>query len=316
MRRGRARATLTVIQLSDGMRLMAQPGAPAPNAIVLRPSVQQANIGALRDAFAKMQALKAADNRSWIYWAEYHGFDRYDCWHHSGTGPPPARDYPYDLFLPWHRAYLNYFEHVVREQNPEAIPPWWDWTSASSHEEGIPRAYSEADINGGANPLASGPMPKIPKEEDITRTTRSPGSPAELPRQAEATREGPGEPPLPSVEAVLALPSYVDFSRQLQNLHDAVHGWTGGQMGVIATAAFDPIFWAHHVMIDRLWYLWQLRHGVSNIPPHYAEKVLAPFSFTVEKVLDVRALGYDYATSSAVGTPLPGPVGISAVGPG
>jgi tyrosinase len=84
-----------------------------------------------------------------------------------------------------------------------------------------------------------------------------------------------------------------------------VHGWVGGQMGVIATAAFDPVFWAHHVMIDRLWYQWQLLHGVNNIPPNYAEKVLAPFGLTVEQVLDVRSLGYDYASSSAGGTPLP-----------
>ncbi len=294
---------------------MAQPSAPAANAIVLRPSVEQASIDSLRDAYGRMQGLKAADNRSWIFWAEYHGFDRYDCWHHSGTGPPPGRDYPYDLFLPWHRAYLQYFEHVVRDQNPEAIPPWWDWTSAASHSEGIPKAYAEEDVNGEQNPLASGPMPKIPNE-DGERTARSPGSPAELPHLNTTTPEPAGEPPLPSVESVLALTSYVDFSIQLQNIHDAVHGWVGGQMGVIATAAFDPVFWAHHTMIDRLWYQWQLRHGVTNIPPHYAEKVLAPFGLTVEQVLDVRALGYEYASSSASGTPLPSSGAAQAAGAG
>lgn len=277
--------------------------SPAANAIVLRPNVAHANTDALRDAYAKMQALKAADNRSWIYWAEYHGFDRYDCWHHAGTGAPPGREYPYDLFLPWHRAYLLHFEHVVRDQNPQAIPPWWDWTSAGSHAQGIPRAYTEAQVNGRPNPLASGPMPRIPHEEDVTHTTRSHGPPGQLPRMSRPTPEPEGEP-LPSVESVLALSSYVDFSMQLQNIHDAVHGWVGGQMGVIATAAFDPIFWAHHTMIDRLWYQWQLRHGVSNIPPHYAEKTLAPFGMTVAEVLDVRALGYDYASSAASGTPV------------
>jgi tyrosinase len=104
---------------------------------------------------------------------------------------------------------------------------------------------------------------------------------------------------------VLNLSEFVDFSRQLQNIHDAVHGWVGGQMGVIASAAFDPIFWAHHTMIDRLWYQWQLKHGVNNIPSHYAERTLAPFALTVEQVLDTRALGYVYASSSASGTPLP-----------
>ncbi len=54
-------------------------------------------------------------------------------------------------------------------------------------------------------------------------------------------------------------------------------------------------------MIDRLWYLWQLRHGVNNIPAEYLGKVLAPFELTVRHVLDVRSLGYEYA-SSAVST--------------
>jgi tyrosinase len=118
---------------------------------------------------------------------------------------------------------------------------------------------------------------------------------------------------LPSINQVLNLSQYVDFSSQLQNVHDFIHGWTGGidpddrnrggDMGVIATSAFDPIFWAHHTMIDRLWYLWQLKWGVNNIPDDYLDKVLAPFQFTVRGVLDVRELGYDYAvgSTSAVG---------------
>jgi tyrosinase len=277
---------------------------PPSNVIVFRPSVEHANIAALRDAYRKMQSLKATDNRSWIFWAEYHGFDRYDCWHHAGTGPPPGRDFPFDLFLPWHRAYLHHFEHVVRDQNAEAIPPWWDWTSAASHTEGIPAAYSEETVGSEPNTLASGPVPKIPKEEDVDRTARSPMSPVELPKLSRQTPE-PGGQALPSVETVLTLTSYVDFSNQLQNIHDAVHGWVGGQMGVIATAAFDPIFWAHHAMIDRLWYQWQLRHGVNNIPPNYLGKTLAPFGVTVEQVLDVRTLGYEYAGSSASGGMLP-----------
>jgi hypothetical protein len=36
-------------------------------------------------------------------------------------------------------------------------------------------------------------------------------------------------------------------------------------MGVVGTAAFDPIFWSHHAMIDRLWWLWQARNGNGNI---------------------------------------------------
>ncbi len=279
---------------------------------MLRPSVEQANLPALRDAYGKLQAFKASDNRSWIHWAGYHGFNNYDCWHHAKTGPPPERDFPYDLFLPWHRAYLHYFEHVVREQNEQAIPPWWDWTSDASHKEGIPAAYTESQAEGKANVLASGPMPAT-DEGPARQTRRFPGDPSRLPH-ADAPTPEPGQPTLQAVDDLIEnANTFEDFSTRLQDLHDFVHGWAGGtepgnenvggDMGNIATAAFDPIFWAHHTMIDRLWYEWQLKHGVNNIPPHYGEKVLAPWGLTVEQVLDVRTLGYDYASSAVSATP-------------
>jgi tyrosinase len=70
-------------------------------------------------------------------------------------------------------------------------------------------------------------------------------------------------------------------------------------MESIATAAYDPIFWAHHCMIDRLWYLWQLRHPGASVPARLRHRALAPFPITVRETLEVTALGYDYAASTA-----------------
>jgi tyrosinase len=50
-------------------------------------------------------------------------------------------------------------------------------------------------------------------------------------------------------------------------------------------------------MIDRLWYLWQIKHGVNNIPPNLLPMVLQPFTLTVRDVLSINALGYEYAVS-------------------
>jgi len=272
------------------------------NGVVTRQSIEamQANpaaLAALRDAYAKMQAFSETDNRSWIYWAGLHGFPQWFCWHHGRAGLGSQR--PFNLFAPWHRAYLVYFEFTARDRNNDAILPWWDWTSVGSHTDGIPRSFTEPTANGAPNPLATGPLPSI-QGAPARRTVRFPGNPASLPTAAR-------------VEAALQLSSFVDFSIQLEDIHDAVHGWTGGfnpapppqggDMGSVAIAAFDPIFWSHHAMIDRLWYLWQLRHGVANIPPDYLDMPLAPFAFTVRQVLDVRALGYEYAVGVAVGAP-------------
>jgi len=251
-------------------------------AIRVRQSVEYADIPALSAAYATMQGRSESDNRSWVYWSEYHGFNRFDCWHHGTQG---GQSFPYDLFLPWHRAYLLYFEYVVFAADfGEAALPWWDWTSAASHQTGIPAAFAAAESGGQPSPLASGPVPTSLRTNP-PRTTRSPGSPSGLPTTQ-------------TINSILALPSFEDFSNQLQNQHDNVHGWTGGDMGVIATSAFDPIFWAHHCQIDRLWYLWQLRHGVNNIPPNYLDLVLAPWNLTVKDVLSISTLGYTYGVSS------------------
>ncbi|NKQ52846.1 tyrosinase family protein [Amycolatopsis sp. K13G38] len=251
--------------------------------IVVRPDVEHADIAALRDAYGKMQALSGTDNRSWIFWADRHGFPSYYCWHHAQEGPGPTQ-FTYDLFLPWHRAYLSYWEHVARDQHDGAIPPWWDWTSELSHQQGLPAAYTQEQVDGGPNPLFSGPMPDMP-DNPARQTSRDPGPPRRLPSAGK-------------VEQVLGLTQYEDFSSQLQDIHDGVHGWVGGDMGVIPTSAFDPVFWAHHCMIDRIWYLWQLRHGVTNIPPRYLSMTLEPFGKTVQQVLDVHELGYEYAVAS------------------
>ena len=67
-------------------------------------------------------------------------------------------------------------------------------------------------------------------------------------------------------------------------------------MSEIPVAAYDPIFYAHHTMIDRLWWLWQLQHPGANPPARYLSAPLPPFpSLTVGGTLDINNLGYEYA---------------------
>jgi tyrosinase len=273
-------------------------------AIRARPSVEglelnPTQLAALRTGYRSMQGLAPTDNRSWIYWAGIHGFPQWQCWHHGRVGNMATR--PYNLFLPWHRAYLLYFENAVRDHASDAVIPWWDWTSATSHTIGVPASFGEPRVGNQANPLYSGPAPAMPPDP-ARNTVRFPGAPTDLPPKA-------------SVDALLDLTSFSDFQLQLEDIHDNIHGWTGGRnpqapaqggdMGAVARAAFDPIFWSHHCMIDRIWYLWQLRQGADNIPQDYLTRPLAPFSLTVQDVLDIRRLGYEYALTTL--PPVPGP---------
>lgn len=233
---------------------------------------------ALRKGFRAIQRLR--DNRGFWYWAGFHGVPRNQCQHSTMSGID-------NLFLPWHRAYLYRLELALQTQAPLATLPWWDWPA--SRRSGIPPAFAEETVGGQPNPLAGAELPPLANEPQgwPQRTFREPGPPAALPS-------------LTRIEAILELSSFEDFSRQLeQQLHNAVHGWVGGTMGWVATAAYDPIFWAHHTMVDRIWSLWQVRHSNRGPRPSTWRRVLRGMDMTVEDVLDTTALGYDYAASTA-----------------
>ncbi len=67
-------------------------------------------------------------------------------------------------------------------------------------------------------------------------------------------------------------------------------------MGAVPSAGFDPIFWSHHCMIDRLWYMWQLEHPNALPPRNIMEESLPPSRLKVKDVLDIDELGYTYAS--------------------
>lgn len=226
----------------------------------------------LREAVTLAQ--KIGDDRGYQYWAGIHGLPLpVYCQHGS------------DLFLPWHRAYLYFFEKALQDRVPGVTLPWWDWRD---HSKPLPTAYARARTEEGRkNPLASSPIqPSGRDQPSEKRTWRQPGDPSWLPSAEE-------------VAQVRRNRDYLTFQNQLESLHNGVHGFVGGTMGRVATSAYDPIFWAHHCMIDRIWYLWQLDHPGARLPARYLDLALPPFPMTVRETLDVTALGYDYAAATA-----------------
>ena len=57
------------------------------------------------------------------------------------------------------------------------------------------------------------------------------------------------------------------YSANLVNLgtpHGAIHMAVGMDMGNLVRAAYDPIFFAHHANIDRLWEIWRGSDGSDH----------------------------------------------------
>ncbi len=239
----------------------------------------------LRDGFRAVMGI--GDDRGYGYYAGIHGLPLpLGCRNAHGT----------PLFLPWHRAYLYSFERAIRDQVPDAMTAWWDWRTPPGQVGRIPSALGDRrDLAGQPNPLHSVKVDPLALRQGRERgvrigatTRRSPSS------QAAQSLPTPQE-----VKDLLAIRDFGTFSDVLDSIHGGVHMWVGGHMTEIDFAAFDPIFWAHHGMVDRLWRMWQVRHGRAGPPESIWDQALPPFGLTVRRTLSVTALGYDYAGITA-----------------
>lgn len=248
----------------------------APVALRHRRDARRLTRGQLADFRGAILAAQAiSDDRGYQYWSGIHGLPLPSyCTHNS------------PLFLAWHRAYLYFFEKELQDRVAGVTLPWWDWTK--KHAEGLPPIYAEAQVGGQPNPLYDSPIqPTGRRDPHEDRTWRNPPGPG-------------GALPSPKQLAdVLVNPDFATFQNQLESIHGAVHMWVGGTMSEINVAAYDPVFWAHHCMIDRLWYLWQLKHPGADPPANLLGRALPPFAMTVRDTLDITQLGYDYAATTA-----------------
>lgn len=96
--------------------------------------------------------------------------------------------------------------------------------------------------------------------------------------------------------------------------HNTIHIWSGGfnpnfdpdnpddpldpplgDMLNNLTAGFDPIFYAHHSNVDRLWWKWQVEHPGMN--PDDGNSVLVPFNYLVRETYNIQRFGYEYVRS-------------------
>jgi tyrosinase len=195
------------------------------------------------------------------------------------------------LFLPWHRQYLYFFELALQRAVPGVSLVWWDWTV----DRDMPPAYKEPEAGGEQNPLYKAP---------IRVENAQPGWPTESSR-AEGTFPQQRELPQPGAyQKAMAATNFNDFNSLITTVHDEVHMWVMGTMSDPSWAAYDPVFWAHHTMVDRAWAIWQIAHPGANPPGNLLSTKLQPKGMTVAETLEINQLGYDYAgtTDHVAGT--------------
>lgn len=268
---------------------------------------QPADIQDLRDAYAQLYAFSDAnpgDNRGYWAVARGHGYDQYLC--HNDTR----------IFLTWHRAYIYSFEKslttalqfVRRNPNLYLTLPFWDWTTFNATTDapnGIPNSVNDATYTEGGstkpNPLAS--ARSLYRSQSLRLTGQAQFT-VRYPDRLRGAIAGLAS----EVNRYLLMTDYMTFSNAFNSgAHGTVHVVTGGQnassplpnnygdMSAVVSAAYDPIFWLHHGMVDKVWYDWQGRHGDSTVPAHVRTTTVYG-GLTGEQVLDAPgSLKYMYS---------------------
>ena len=225
---------------------------------------------------AQISAQVVSDQRGYQWIAGVHGLPQQYC----------HRNQP--AFAIWHRPFVQQFEQRMQDVVPGVALPYWDWTTKRAQQEGIPQIFLDptwTNPDTGTtepNPLLSQPQTLINRGN----TARDPGDPSEL------------EPLRDLIHQALLAPDYITASSDIENPHNSLHGWVGGDMGYIAYSAYDPLFWAHHSFVEYAFCQWQDAHPAA-VPPALDPRDLAPFSVTVQDVWSYQNLGYTYEPDNA-----------------
>jgi len=291
----------------------------------------QADLMAMRVAFDSMRKLPCADPRSWYFQGaihfvppsleenpfcpEYltladtlHGW--YQCTHRL----------PMDIvdvyhFTVWHRFYVWHLEKIVRQLSGKTdfALPYWNYIDSTTRY--LPEAYR---------------IPANQEENALYEASRVPGLNEGGTISYESFPNMAINLPAMLNNLSFSQTSYRSFNMAMNMFpHNLIHGFIGGTVsdktraenpmfnpifngeapnkaGVMASfesAGFDPVFWIHHGMVDRLWEEWmysgngaQMDLGLlkENPQPYiFFDELGNEVSYTMEEVLEL-AFKLDY----------------------
>jgi len=285
----------------------------------VRPAAQYVDdtyVAKYKKALSKMKALPPDDPRSFTQQANVHCAYCNDAYHQVGF---PKIDYKVHdswLFFPFHRWYLYFYERILGSliNDPDFSIPYWNWDNPYGGMV-IPSIFTDTNsplydprrniyhqpptlVNLDYNKndqVCLNPKQQISNNlATMYKSVVSSGTPSLF---LGTSYRGGGEPGCPgSLERVP---------------HTPVHVWAGDtrqphleDLGVFYSAARDPLFYAHHANVDRMWNIWRTLPGKKRVNFKDNDWLTSSFYFydenknlvrvTVKDSLDTTKLGYVY----------------------
>jgi polyphenol oxidase len=250
------------------------------------------DVARLNSAYAALRALSVThptDPRGWLQQGNKH------CWNCGGGLDLVMGEEIHGswLFLPWHRAFLYFHERILGSLIGDRTLrlAYWDWDFGA--HAGPPPAWVTPNTAG--NSLWDGARSAV--AGDV----------------APSSIVGPLiMNPINGATGFNTFGGTASAAGILENgPHGAVHIWCGDttqvtqspDMGLLDTAAEDPIFFTHHANIDRLWDKW-VKSATTHTNPTDAAWLSHRFTFWDEQqrfvyitpadLINTASLGYTY----------------------
>ncbi|XP_029636170.2 hemocyanin G-type, units Oda to Odg [Octopus sinensis] len=213
-----------------------------------------------------------------------HGFQTIAGYHGSTMCPSPD-DPKYacclhgmPVFPHWHRVYLLHFEDSMRRHGSSVATPYWDWTDKLTK---LPRLLGDPDYyDAWTDNVIENPFLRGYIEHEDTYTVR------DIRPELFEISGGEGSTLYRQVLLMLEQEDYCDFEVQFEVVHNSIHYLVGGHqkyaMSSLVYSSFDPLFYIHHSMVDRLWAIWQALQEHRKLPYDKAYCALEQLSFPMK----------------------------------
>ncbi|XP_049361830.1 polyphenol oxidase E, chloroplastic-like [Solanum verrucosum] len=249
---------------------------PNVSKVKIRPAahnVTQEYITKYNTAIQKMKSLDKDDPLSFIQQANIHCAYCNSGYKELGFPGVPLQVHFSWLFFPFHRWYLYFFERILGSLigDDTFALPFWNYDSQVGMQ--FPSLYNDVnsslyDPNRNQNhfppnvidlgfttiDLDASDQQKI--NNNLTMMYRQMLTNAPCPQLFFGNPIRGGEQPIRGMGTIENVP------------HNSVHRWVGNpnnkfreNMGTFYSAARDPIFYAHHANVDRMWTIWKTLGG-------------------------------------------------------
>jgi Common central domain of tyrosinase/Polyphenol oxidase middle domain len=267
-------------------------------------------IKGLAKAYAKMKDIEKEnpnDPHAWSYQGNMHGIRP-----SNNMGPDGVWNvcqHGHWWFFPWHRAYIYFFERIVRKYADDLsfALPYWHWDKTDASQLVVHAAFRPGGPLFGLDPRLNDRKPAVNEGTEIVDAAVIHTGKARAMREP-AFAIGPNQPGFGG--PILTNPAHSNrlHGRLELAVHDEIHDDVGGMMGDVMAAANDPLFWVHHSNVDRLWVEWlKLGGGRSNPDENdpaqkgwfkptfeFYDEDKNKVSIGVKDLLDTTKLGYEY----------------------